>query len=144
MRLRRAATAAVASGVLLLGLGCSAQGSQPAGHSAGPARSPAQSRHENVGKPLAGLTPAQIERAYNLGPLRKRGIDGAHQTIVIVDSFGSPTIAHDLAAFDSAFGLRAPASLRVIQPAGRCPPTARPATGPAGPARRRWTWSGRT
>lgn len=121
MRLRRAATAAVTSGLLLLGLGCSAQGSQPAQHSARPSRTPAQSRHENVGRPLAGLTPAQIERAYNLGPLRKRGLDGAGQTIVIVDSFGSPTIAHDLAAFDSAFGLRAPASLRVIQPVGPVP-----------------------
>jgi subtilase family serine protease len=38
-----------------------------------------------------------------------------------VDSFGSPTIAADLASFDSAFGLRAPASLKVIQPAGPVP-----------------------
>jgi subtilase family serine protease len=74
-----------------------------------------------VGQPATGLVPAQLARAYNLGPLRKRGIDGAHQTIVIVDSFGSPTIAHDLAAFDEAFGLQAPASLRVIAPAGPVP-----------------------
>lgn len=124
MRPGRLAAAAAASGAMLLGLGCSAQGSQPAAQQHGtarPARSPGQSPREDVGRPVAGLTPAQIERAYNLGPLRKRGIDGAHQTIVIVDSFGSPTIAHDLAAFDSAFGLRAPASLRVIQPAGPVP-----------------------
>jgi subtilase family serine protease len=62
-----------------------------------------------------------VTAAYNLGPLQKRGIDGAGQTIVIVDSFGSPTIAADLASFDSAFGLRAPASLKVIQPAGPVP-----------------------
>jgi subtilase family serine protease len=75
-----------------------------------------------VGEPPSiALRPAQLAAAYNLGPLRKRGIDGAGQTIVIVDSFGSPTIAADLASFDSAFGLRAPASLKIIQPAGPVP-----------------------
>jgi subtilase family serine protease len=71
--------------------------------------------------PGEALTPAQLAAAYNLGPLQRRGIDGRGQTIVIVDSFGSPTITADLASFDSAFGLRAPASLRVIQPAGPVP-----------------------
>ena len=45
---------------------------------------------------LPGLTPAQLRTAYDLGPLLRRGIDGRGQTIVIVDSFGSPTIARDL------------------------------------------------
>ena len=71
--------------------------------------------------PSTALTPAQLTTAYNLGPLRKRGIDGAGQTIVIVDSFGSPTITADLASFDSAFKLRAPASLKIIRPAGPIP-----------------------
>ena len=70
---------------------------------------------------LPGLTPAQLRTAYNLGPLLRRGIDGRGQTIVIVDSFGSPTIARDLAVFDQRFGLPAPPSLRVIQPAGPVP-----------------------
>jgi subtilase family serine protease len=65
--------------------------------------------------------PAQIQRAYNLGPLLRRGIDGRGQTIVIVDSFGSPTIRHDLAVFDKTFHLPAPPSLKVIQPAGPVP-----------------------
>jgi subtilase family serine protease len=68
-----------------------------------------------------GLTPAQIRAAYDLGPLYRQGIDGAKQTIVLVDSFGSPTIASDLAHFDHYFGLPAPPSFRVIQPAGKVP-----------------------
>ena len=41
---------------------------------------------------------------------------------MIVDSFGSPTIAADLHQFDSDFGLPDPPSLKVIQPAGQVPP----------------------
>ncbi len=70
---------------------------------------------------IACYEPAQIRRAYNLGPLLRRRIDGRGQTIVIVDSFGSPTVAHDLAVFDKAFKLPAPPSLTAIQPAGRVP-----------------------
>jgi len=76
----------------------------------------------NVPAPANGLTPTQVRAAYELGPLAARGIDGSGQTIVIVDSFGSPTIASDLAFFDQYFGLPAPPSLRVIQPAGPVPP----------------------
>jgi subtilase family serine protease len=72
--------------------------------------------------PGGGLDPSQIRAAYNLGPLLRRGVNGAGQTIVIVDSFGSPTIRHDLKHFDARFGLSAPRSLRIIQPAGKVPP----------------------
>ena len=65
--------------------------------------------------------PAQIETAYGELPLFARGIDGRGETIVIVDSFGSPTIRRDLAVFDSQFLLPAPPSLRIIQPAGAIP-----------------------
>jgi subtilase family serine protease len=71
---------------------------------------------------IACYLPGQIEQAYGLPQLYRRGITGAGQTIVIVDSFGSPTVAHDLAVFDKAAGLPAPKSLRVIQPAGKVPP----------------------
>jgi subtilase family serine protease len=70
---------------------------------------------------IACYTAGQIEQAYNLPALYHRGITGKGQTIVIVDSFGSPTVAHDLAVFDQAAGLPAPPSLRVIQPAGPVP-----------------------
>jgi subtilase family serine protease len=66
--------------------------------------------------------PAQIQTAYNEQPLFAHGITGSGQTIVIVDSFGSPTIQADLSTFDQQFGLPAPPSFRVIQPAGAVPP----------------------
>jgi subtilase family serine protease len=66
--------------------------------------------------------PAQIETAYNVRPLYAHGITGRGETIVIVDSFGSPTIKSDLATFDAQFHLPAPPSFRVIQPAGAVAP----------------------
>jgi subtilase family serine protease len=71
---------------------------------------------------IACYLPAQIQQAYNLPRLYKRKITGRGQTIVIVDSFGSPTVQRDLARFDKATGLPAPPSLRVIQPAGKVSP----------------------
>jgi subtilase family serine protease len=65
--------------------------------------------------------PAQFQKAYDLSPLYGQGITGAGETIVIVDSFGSPTIASDLQTFDSTFGLPAPPSFNIIAPAGQIP-----------------------
>jgi len=67
------------------------------------------------------LTPEQVETAYNLAPLYQHGITGKGETIVIVDSFGSPTIKNDLAAFDREFKLPAPPSFKIITPAGKIP-----------------------
>jgi subtilase family serine protease len=67
------------------------------------------------------LTPGQVEDAYDLGPLYARGVTGKGETIVIVDSFGSPTIKHDLAVFDQQFKLPAPPSFRIITPSGLIP-----------------------
>ena len=63
--------------------------------------------------------PEQVQTAYNEQPLFNQGINGAGQTIVIVDSFGSPTIKSDLATFDAEFNLPAPPSFTIIQPAGK-------------------------
>ena len=71
---------------------------------------------------IACYEPGQIEQAYQLPALYKRGITGKGQTIVIVDSYGSPTVAHDLGVFDKAAHLPPPPSLRVIQPAGKVAP----------------------
>jgi subtilase family serine protease len=72
--------------------------------------------------PFGGYTPAQIRAAYFLNPLLRKGIDGRGQSIVIVDSFGSPTIRHDLKVFDRQFRLPPPSSLMIIHPAGPIPP----------------------
>jgi subtilase family serine protease len=69
---------------------------------------------------VACYAPAQLQRAYDLAPLFARHDDGRGQTIAIVDSFGSPTVQHDLDVFDRTYGLPA-AKLAVIQPAGPVP-----------------------
>ena len=60
----------------------------------------------------------QLQRAYDLAPLFSRGIEGKGETIVIVDAFGSPSIASDLQTFDSEMGLPNPPSFQVITPEG--------------------------
>jgi subtilase family serine protease len=65
--------------------------------------------------------PDQLQTAYNEQPLFNSGITGKGQTIVIVDSFGSPTIQADLATFDAQYNLPAPPSFKIIQPAGKVP-----------------------
>jgi len=66
--------------------------------------------------------PFQLVKAYDLAPLFQAGIDGTGETILIVDSFGSPTIQNDLHAFDQAFGIPDPPSFQVRQDAGTVPP----------------------
>jgi len=67
---------------------------------------------------IACYQPFQLQRAYNLAPLFSRGIEGRGETIVIVDAFGSPSIASDLQTFDSQVGLPNPPSFQVITPEG--------------------------
>ena len=86
---------------------------------------------------IACYGPGQIQQAYNLPVLFQHGVNGRGATIVIVDSFGSPTIQNDLSVFDRTFGLPAPPSFTVIQPAGRVPPYDPHNSGMAG-------WAGET
>ena len=58
--------------------------------------------------------PDQIEAAYNLPTLYSRGITGKGETIVVVDAYGSPTIADDLMQFDEYLGLGTP-PLRIVK-----------------------------
>jgi subtilase family serine protease len=64
---------------------------------------------------------AQVRRAYGLPALYANGVTGRGATIVIVDSYGSPTIQNDLSAFDRAYRLPAPPKFRIIRPEGRIP-----------------------
>jgi subtilase family serine protease len=70
---------------------------------------------------IACYLPSQIRTAYQLPALYAKGITGTGETIVIVDSFGSPTIRSDLATFDKEFGYRAPPKFTIIAPAGKIP-----------------------
>jgi subtilase family serine protease len=56
-----------------------------------------------------------------LTPLLEAGYSGAGQTIIIIDSFGSPTIADDLRTFDTGYGLPDPPSFTVLAPLGTVP-----------------------
>jgi subtilase family serine protease len=48
-------------------------------------------------------TPQQISDAYNVTPLHNGGTLGQGQTIVLVDSYGSPTAANDIQFFHDTF-----------------------------------------
>jgi subtilase family serine protease len=63
----------------------------------------------------------EIRNAYGVTPLINQGITGRGQTILIVDSFGSPTITQDLQQFDKDYGLPDPPSFKVLSPLGTVP-----------------------
>jgi subtilase family serine protease len=60
------------------------------------------------GEPYSSATrhcyrPDNIRAAYGIDPLHDSGLKGQGQTIVLVDSYGSPTAAHDLQVFHQTF-----------------------------------------
>ncbi len=61
--------------------------------------------------------PSDIYAAYNVAKLHQQGITGKGQTIIIVDSYGSPTALQDLQFFSTTFGLPQP-DLTIISPDG--------------------------
>lgn len=62
-------------------------------------------------------TPSNIYNAYGVKALHEAGWTGQGETIVIVDSYGSPTALHDLQVFSQYFGLPAP-DLTIYYPNG--------------------------
>ena len=62
-----------------------------------PRRAPFTTEQCEETEAIACYSPDQIRAAYHLPALYARGITGAGETIVVVDSFGSPTIRSDLA-----------------------------------------------
>jgi len=74
---------------------------------------------ETFGVPC--YSPQEMRTAYGMNGLISSGMVGAGETIVIIDSYGSPTIAADLAAFDAGFGLPHPPSFTVLSPLGTVP-----------------------
>jgi subtilase family serine protease len=65
--------------------------------------------------------PQQMRHFYNTTPLIDAGYTGKGQTIVIIDSYGSPTLAQDLKSFDAGFGIPDPPSLQILSPLGTVP-----------------------
>jgi subtilase family serine protease len=97
----------------------------PAGHvhgklvSHGQAAPTDQQCRDQIGVPC--YSPQEIRHAYGVDGLLNAGNVGAGQTIVIIDSFGSPTLASDLATFDASYGLPDPPNLTVLAPLGTVP-----------------------
>src|SRR5260370_4712227 len=71
-------------------------------------------------------SPSFVKKAYHFPSTST--LDGSGQTIVIVDAFGSPTIASDLALFDTRFGISAPPSFTIF--CGNSPTPLDPSTCP--------------
>jgi len=53
----------------------------------------------------AAFTPQQIRAAYGVTSLIERGITGKGQTVVVIVSYGSPTLQRDLDEFSQRFNL---------------------------------------
>lgn len=82
----------------------------------------------NLGN-IVCYSPPFIRKAYEFPSTA--ALDGSGQTIVIVDAFGSPTIASDLALFDTVFGIPNPPSFTIF--CGNSPTPFDPSTCPAVP-----------
>jgi subtilase family serine protease len=63
-------------------------------------------------------SPTDICASYGVDALHQEGWTGKGQTIVVVDSYGSPSALQDLQTFSAAFGLSAP-DLTIIYPDGK-------------------------
>ena len=70
--------------------------------------------------PPCGYEPAAMQTAYGLSSVYGSGLDGTGQTVVIVDAYGSPTAAADIAKFSTTFSLPA-ANFAVFSPQGPPP-----------------------
>ncbi|SHL38648.1 S53 family peptidase [Actinacidiphila paucisporea] len=113
------ATALTAAALIAAPIGGTAAAA-PAGHVPAVKPVPAVAGHRlihGVSSPLSiaqcqaawGIncySPLQYRQAYNLNPLYRAGVTGKGRTIVIVDSFGSPTIQHDLDVYSAQWGIK--------------------------------------
>jgi subtilase family serine protease len=119
----RAALAAVAAGAVVLAISAGGASAKPLFQldSHVFAQPPTTAQCEAaIG--IACYNPGQLQHAYGTDQLYARNITGRGETIVIVDSYGSPTIQNDLAQFDADNGLPAPPAFNIIQPEGPVPP----------------------
>ena len=75
----------------------------------------------DLSKGLFCYGPDAIRKAYGINGLIDKGLTGKGRTIVIIDAFGSPTVAADLTTFDATFGLPDPPAFNVITMPGTPP-----------------------
>src|SRR5262249_56710985 len=67
--------------------------------------------------PPCGSSPAEIHAAYNMNPLYSAGLNGAGETVVITEAFGSGTIQQDVQLFSQIYGLPVP-NLQIMKAPG--------------------------
>jgi subtilase family serine protease len=129
-RIRRLVASGSAAAALLLGGSTAPAGALPAA-AAHPLIAPITrlAAHRFAGPPTFAqclavhqrcYTPQMMQKAYDMGPLYARGATGRGKKILIVDSFGSPTIQHDLDVFSTTFHLPK-THVKIVQPSGRVP-----------------------
>lgn len=53
---------------------------------------------------LCGYTPAQLRSAYGLDSLVRSGVNGAGQTVAIIDAYASPSIVNDVNQYSAQVG----------------------------------------
>jgi subtilase family serine protease len=72
--------------------------------------------------PLAAqaYAPDDIRAAYDIAPLHQQGITGQGQTVVLIESFGDPTLQADIDAYNQRYNLP-PITIQVIAPIGSKP-----------------------
>lgn len=71
--------------------------------------------------PSPCYSPQEMRKAYGVDSLTDAGFVGRGETIVIIDSYGSPTIREDLKTFDNDYGLPDPPSFKILSPLGTVP-----------------------
>ena len=64
---------------------------------------PGEAACQSVGRRC--FTPASMQASYNLPPLYQAGHEGQGVTVAIIDSFGNPNMAADLANYNTQLGL---------------------------------------
>jgi subtilase family serine protease len=67
-----------------------------------------------------GYSPAQMRDAYGVTSLYNKGDTGKGQTVVVIDSFGSPTLQKDMDTFCEHYGLPK-ITLQILAPLGTKP-----------------------
>ena len=73
-----------------------------------------------LGRSASCYTPHSLRVAYGIDSLFQQGFNGKGQTVVVIDSFGSPTLQQDVDVFDQQFGLP-PITVQVISPLNEPP-----------------------
>src|SRR5437868_11696716 len=70
--------------------------------------------------PPQGYSPDEVQTAYKLKQLHAAGLNGVGQTIVIVDAYGSATIAQDAELFSQVYGLPdlTPSNFQIVKAPG--------------------------